>query len=282
MRWNTREHWYWGFLLPGRWHLLSSVIVVLIALTLNGWALLISGVLLVNAILGLLNILSRWRAFSLSVLPTARTLIERNGRIVIAERQINLGMVGSMTFQQTWMGILFDYGSLSIGALGGPYEWENLGHFRTLRRIIESQGEWMPPPRRALINMLTDWIRQVIRLTNRFLLNLQQILNSRELEVRIIIEHFRTPNYHRFLEFAEKILFSQSTHRYETWVHMESLSDSAFNSNEIKIYHRILRARRLIVSDLQGRTQRHKRIRTPNDIRKHIPEAWFRRAIRNT
>jgi hypothetical protein len=283
MRWETRVHWLWGLFIPGRWFLL---LIALGGASFGTFAWLgnivaaIAFILLSIGSSGIFALWVHWRSFSLTIPHGEKALWERHGFDMIAERRINMNMVGSTEFQQTLLGRILDYGSLSVGALGGPYTWENLGNFRILRRIIESQGEWMPPPGRNLINMLTDWIREVIQLVSRLLLILRQISNSLVLEARIIIDHFRAPSYRRFLEFAEKILFSQNTRRYGNWVHMEGLSGSVFSSEEVRIYHRILKARRLITSDLRGRTQRHKRIRTLNDIRRHIPEAWFRRAVR--
>jgi len=280
MRWTTREHWLWGIALPGRFYLLSLSLATLISLTPWSWKWHAAILLSTLGGLGISSILYRWRAFSISFPSGGRVLLEQNGLVMIAERRINLGMVGSMTFRQTLMGRLLDYGSLPVGALGGPYEWENLGQFRTLRRIIESQGEWRPPTRGVIFDIFSNWIRQLIQLVSQVLMNLRQIINDLKSEGRIIVEYFRIPSYRRFLEFAEKILFTKNSRRYESWIPMASLRDSTFREDEIEIYKSILRMRRLIVSDLQGRTFRHKRIQIPKDIRRYIPVSWFRNAIR--
>ena len=279
MRWTTREHWLWGLVLPGRFCLLSILLGMLVALT--PWIWKWPAVILLSSLgcLGIPTTLYKWRAFSISFPPGGRVLIEQNGIVMIAERRINLGMIGSMTFRQTLMGRLLDYGSLSVGALGGPYEWENLGHFRTLRRIIESQGEWRPPTTMVILHIISDWIQQFFRFMSQVLMNLRQIITGLTLEGRIIVEYFKMPSYRRFLEFAEKFLFPKNSHRYENWIPMESLHNSTFTEVEVEMYHRILRMRRLIVADLQGRIRPHKRIRTLEDIRKYIPEIWFQNAI---
>jgi hypothetical protein len=164
MPWITREHWYWGLALPGRFSLQFVSLGILFAFTPWIWSLPVAVSLVILGLLGMPSVLLRWRAFSLSFLPGGKTLVERNGTVIIAERRIGLTMVGSMTFEQTWMGRILDYVTLTIGALGGPYQWENLGHFRTLRRIVESQGEWMPPTGNAFTTLLGSWIRQTILL----------------------------------------------------------------------------------------------------------------------
>ena len=280
MPWTTREHWLWGLVIPGRFHFLSIMLGLLVVFSSLPWKWPITILFGLIGIAGIPEIEFRWRSFSLSILPFAKMLIERNGIVMVAERQINLGMAGSITFAQTWMGQILDYGTLTIGAMGGPYQWENLGNFRTMRRIIESQGEWMPRPRRTLLNVFAEWGRHVIRFIVRFLLNIQQILSGLMVESHIIVEHLRSPNYQRFLEFAESLLFSQNLPIPEDRIQTERVHGSVFSTKEIRIYQRILRARRLIVFDARGRAQRHKRIRTPNDIRRHVPIQWFRRVIR--
>jgi hypothetical protein len=235
--------------------------------------------LLIIGSYGVLSIRVRWHSFSLSILQGEKALWERHGFGMIAERRINMSMVGSTEFQQTLLGRILDYGSLSIGALGGPYQWENLGHFRTLRRIIESQGEWTPQSRISLANIMVGFVHRVIRLLNRFLHNFRLFVNSLEFEMRIIVGHLQVPSYRRFLKFAEKILFFQ-TDGLDDWLQMESLHDSAFSREEIRIYKSILRDRRLIASDIRGKAQRHQRIQKPEDIRKYVPATWFLRAIR--
>ncbi len=161
MRWETRIHWIWGLLIPGRWYLFFHALGGFLGiLTLKWSGLLTAAILLVSVAIGLLYILDvwvKWTSFSLSVSPTGKAFLERHGFGIIAERRINMNMIGTWTFEQTLMGRVFDYGSLSIGALGGPYEYENLGQFRTLRRIIETQGGWMPSPRPNILQNIRDW-----------------------------------------------------------------------------------------------------------------------------
>ena len=280
MPWTTRVHWIWGLILPGRFYFLSLLLSVLVAFIPWTWRWPFVIFLATLGILGFPGILFKWRSFSLTFPPGGNAMIEQNGMVIIAERRINLAMVGSMTFQQTLMGRILDYGSISIGGLGGPFEWENIGQFRALRRIIESQGEWMPPTGNVFFTMLVGWIRQINRLMTQLLRNFRQFVDGLRLEIQIIIESLRTPTYRRFLDFAESILFPQESHRFENWVHMQSLRDSPFTKDEIKIYQGILIMRRLVVSDTQGRTHRHKRIRTPHDISEYVPATWFRKAIR--
>ena len=154
MRWETRTHWLWGFLVPGRWYLSLVALAGAAIWPIRWWGIIMAFIALLLFITGCCGLLAtrfHWRNFSLSFLQGEKALWERHGFDMIVERQINFGMVGSITFEQTLMGRILDYGSLSIGALGGPYTWENLGDFRTLRRIIESQSEWMPLPRRNLL-----------------------------------------------------------------------------------------------------------------------------------
>ncbi|MBL8099789.1 MAG: hypothetical protein JNK81_11445 [Anaerolineales bacterium] len=151
MRWETRIHWIWGLLIPGRWYILFLATGVILGILILKWSVLISLTILIVfvtiSILGLLDIWIKWTSFSLSLSPTGKAFLERHGLGMIAERRINLNMIGTWAFEQSFIGRILDYGSLSIGALGGPYKYENLGNFRILRRIIESQGEWVPNSR---------------------------------------------------------------------------------------------------------------------------------------
>ena len=288
MRWETRTHWLWGLLFPSQWYLLSIALASLSLLTF-GWtrvAIFYIGLALATiGFLGLFFIILHWRSFSLSIHQGEKALWERErhdyGFGMFAERRISMSIVGSTEFQQTLLGRIFDYGSISLGTLGGLYQWENIGNFRTLRRIIESQGDWMPPPRINLFNIFTDLIHTIIRFINRFLLDWRQMLNILASQTQIPKENFSMPNYYRFLKFAEKILFPNNSHRYESWIPMARLRNFTFTDDEIEIYQCILRMRRLSVLDLQGRIRRHKRIRTPKDIRTQIPEVWFRRAVQD-
>jgi hypothetical protein len=275
-------HWLWGYFIPGRWYLLLLALAILSVFAIRAWGLVVAPITLALLFIGgsgLLALRLHWRSFSLSFVRGEKSIWERHGFEMITERRINMSMVGTTEFQQTLFGHILDYGSLSVGALGGPYEWENLGQFRTLRRIIESQGEWLPPPRINFLTILINLLRQIARLTSRLLANVQLIVYSLEWERRIIVEHLRAPSYLRFLNFSQRFLFPQNTYRHTGWVLLEHLRSTGFTDNEVRIYLDILRTRRLIVSDFQGRTYRHKRIQTPEDIRKSIPVTWFRKAI---
>ncbi|HLO13659.1 MAG TPA: hypothetical protein VK206_02445 [Anaerolineales bacterium] len=281
MPWTTREHWYWGFVLPGRFPLLLLSVGVPFAFTPWIWGLPVALLLIIPSLVGIAGALFRWRAFFLSFLPGGKTLVERNGPVIIAERRISLTMVGSMTFEQTMMGRILDYGTLTVGAMGGPYQWENLGHFRTLRRIIESQGEWMPPTGNALFRLLGRWIRQATLWVNHARQYLLQIIDSVKFEIQMIGEYLKTPSYQRFIEFAQELLFTKNYRRFESSFGVANAYSVHFTSDEIRIYQQILKTRHIIVSDFQGRTYLHKRIHTIQDLRKHVPISWFRKAVRS-
>lgn len=275
MSWITREHWYWGLVLPGRVPILFIFMGTLLMITPSIWTMFLGLCLIGMGLAAFLGIFWHWHAFSLSFPASGGFLLERNARHLLMERRIGLSVVGNFTFEQTLAGRFFDYGTLTIGALGGPYQWENLGGFRTLRRIIDSQGTWMPPP----ANPLTSGIRRVagsaLRRLHSIWESLTQILQGLGQEVRTIGRRLTTPSYRRFVEFAESILFPQSSHAFE-----DASFETHFTREEIRLYERILQLRRLLVSDQQGRTGRHKRIRTYRDIRRHVPPSWFRKAMR--
>lgn len=280
MHWETRVHWVWGLLMPTRWFLFLSAMGGLGVLTFEWWGVLAALLLLTIAFWGFSNVWIHWRSFSLSFNPAERVLWERHGLVMVTERRINMGLVGSMAFRQTIMGQILDYGSLSIGALGGPYEWENLGHFRTLRRIVETQGEWMPRPRPVVIPMLRAHIGSLVLRAQRFWRDLWHFVARRPLRPGgFSTNRPTTPSYSRFLRFAESILFPQNTRRYDSTVIFSSVSGPAFTDDEIRLYYRILRACRILVTDLQGREHRHRRIRTLRDVQKRISVDWFQRAV---
>ena len=139
MNWETRHHWLWGLLLPCRWCLLLAILGLAGFTIRNLWISLAGILALAGAVIGFLLVLAQWRSFTILIFPEEQILWERQGFATIHERRINLRMTGSILFRQSPMGMLFDYGSLSIIALGGPYEWENLGNFRILRRMIENR-----------------------------------------------------------------------------------------------------------------------------------------------
>ena len=277
MSWTTREHWFWGLVLPGRVPLVFMLASSLLTLTSSIW-IVFTGICLIGVGLAALSqIFFHWQAFSLTFPGEGRFLLERNGRRLIVERRIGLTMVGNITYEQTLAGRFFDYGTLTVGALGGPYRWENLGRFRTLRRIIDSQGGWMPPAGNPLAGALARWTGSASLLLRSLWGSAAGLLQSLHRELRTIARHLRTPSYARFMEFSEALLFPGSAHRFEG-----SSFETYFTLNEIRIYQRILQARRLMVSDRLGRTWRHKRIRTRQDIRRHVPRSWFRKAVRAT
>lgn len=144
MEWTTRTHWIWGILIPGRFYLLLVLIAAVGFLAPWRWVILLAVLLLMVALAGLILTWAQWQTFSLIAVPGENSLLERDGIAVISERRINLTAVASLVFRQSLLGRLLDYGSLSIVALGGPYEWRNIGQFRTLRRIVENGGNWMP------------------------------------------------------------------------------------------------------------------------------------------
>lgn len=267
MPWITREHWFWGFVLPGRVPILFILVGTLLTLLSSIWIVIMALGMIIVGLATLSEIFFHWRAFTLVFPPGEGILLERNGRRLIVERRIGLNMVGNITYEQTLMGRFFDYGTLIIGALGGPYRWENLGSFRTLRRIIDNQGGWMPPTRNPLA---------VARRLQRNLFGfLTQILSGLSREVHTVSRYLTTPSYRRFIEFAESILFPRNSNHLEV-----SSLEFHFTKEEIRLYQQILQSRRLIVSDKQGRILRHKRIRTYQDIRRQVPPSWFRKAIR--
>jgi uncharacterized membrane protein YdbT with pleckstrin-like domain len=144
MEWTTRTHWLWGILAPARFYLLPVPVAVYLLLLQWQWSILTALVLLGIALTGFIISWVNWQTFSIIAVPGEHSLLERDGFAMVSERHINLNMVGSLVFRQSLLGRLLDYGSLSIVALGGPYEWRNIGRFRTLRRIVESGGSWAP------------------------------------------------------------------------------------------------------------------------------------------
>lgn len=279
MQWETRKHWFWGLFLPGRWYLLFLILGGLCVLTFKLSGLIVAGVLIIFSLLGLSDIWIRWRSFSLSISPAKKAILERNGIVVIAERRININIIGSLTFQQTFMGRIFDYGYLSIGALGGTYQWDYLGQFHILRRVIESQGEWTPRRGPTLFFVISNWASLATRSILQSLHNMFQLISNLWQESKKWSQQPMTPGYARFLQFAEKTVFSRATRRYQSTVSLYDLQEKAFTQDEIKTYTGILKDRKIIVSDLNGKQQRHKRIRTINDIKKNIPENWFHKVI---
>lgn len=275
MQWNTREHWFWGLALPGRVPILFILVGTLLTFTSSIWIVFTGLCLMVVGLAALSDIFFHWQAFLLAFPPGGGVLLERNGRRLIVERRIGLTMVGNITYEQTLIGRFFDYGTLMVGALGGPYRWENLGGFRTLRRIIDSQGGWMPPTRNPLAAALGHGARSALQTLRDLLASFTRILLGLSQEVRTVSRYLTTPSYRRFLEFAESILFLQNTHRFEG-----SSLESYFTKEEISLYQRILHSRRLLVSNQQGHILRHKRVRTYQDIRRQVPPSWFRKAIR--
>jgi hypothetical protein len=140
MQWVTRRHWFWGLILPARWYLLLAMLGLAGRLT-DLWSIRAAAWLLGVAGMGFLMILIRWRNFTLSITPGERVLWERSGLLLTSERRVNLGLAGSIQFRQTPGGRMLDYGTISIVALGGPYEWGNMSGFETLRRIVENNEQ---------------------------------------------------------------------------------------------------------------------------------------------
>lgn len=275
MLWNTREHWFWGLVLPGRLAILCTAVGTLLIPTPWFWTVFTGICLMVVGLVALFEIFFHWQAFSIAFPAGEGVLLERNGRRLIVERRIGLTMVGNITYEQTLPGRLFDYGTLTIGALGGPYRWENLGRFRTIRRIINSQGSWIPPAGNPLLLALHRQFRSSVRMLRGLQVSLFGFLHGLGQEMGTIGRHLGTPSYRRFIEFAETVLFLGGEYFL-----VNSSSNAHFTEEEIRLYRRILQVRRLLVLDRRGRIQRHKRIRTLRDIRRYVPPSWFHKVTR--
>lgn len=277
MDWETRVHWWWGFFLPARWCMALITLSGLGLLTFTRWGIAIAICLAMISIMGLSEVWVRWHSFAISISSSDKVIWERYGRVIVVERQINLAFAGSLTFKQNLMGRFFDYGSLSIGAMGGPYEWENLGHFRTLRRILESRGEWMPRPRLRLYDEAERWarvlaeiMRRIWRATRR--IGAQMLRNPPRNQAAV--------SYIRFLHFVERTFFPRSARRFEQAFQFPNIDQESFSHAEVELYLRILRNRRVVISDECGMARRHERVSTLEDVRKFVPPDWFEMVIR--
>lgn len=144
MRWETRVHWLWGLIFPAFGYLLLFLLAGLALAFLGSFGYLVAFLLAAVGIVRISHTWAMWLSFSLGFLPNDNVLVERHGLVMVVEQHINTSLMGGVVFKQSPMGRLLDYGTLSVHAIGGPYEWENIGHFRTLRRIIETRGAWLP------------------------------------------------------------------------------------------------------------------------------------------
>lgn len=282
MPWITRDHWFWGFLLPGRWYLFLATLGLACLLTFNTWGMIAGVLMLIMAGLGFSTIWIHWHSFTLLIAPGERMLWERRGLSMFSDRKINLQIVSSMLFRQTPMGRLLDYGNISLVAMGGPYEWENLGRFRTLRRIIESNGAWMPRPRipvrhalRERFGLLISFVRQ----SWDWLLNWWR-WRSDNISVSTLnrLEH---AFYERFLYFAERFLFRQTALSFEASVQASGEALQGFTLLEHQVFWKILTLRHIVIIDTaRGQIYRHPRIRSMQDVQNRIPAGWFDKYIR--
>jgi len=245
--------------------------------TFQWWGVLSAFLLLVVSAVGFYINWTRWHTFSLSINPGDRAIWERNGFGMIAERRINLGFVGSLLFSQTIMGRLLDYGTLSVGVMGGPYEWQNVGRFRTLRRIIESNCEWTPQPRIALrvsirerLNLVTIYFRQTLEHLRRWWTQ-----RPRRILTPLAVNRPRQSLYERFLRYVERYLFHQNIYNFETVANVSGGGEPEFTPAERKMFMHILKLRHILMIDKWGRVYCHPRIQSPQDVLKRIPAEWF-------
>ena len=276
MSWETRMHWLWGLVLPGRWYVLLTMLGLACLLTAFTWGIIAGLVMLAISGFGFSVNWFEWHNLTLAITRGERTMWERRGFAMTSERRINLGMAGSMQFCQTPMGRLLDYGTLSIVALGGPYEWENIGNFRTLRRIIESNCEWMPQQRVvirvAMRERLSLWGVALRRSWDTFM----RWWRRRPRRIQVINRSIYSP-YERFLNYAADYIFPRSVFQFEAVSGLSGASAPESTLVEERIFWHILKLRHVLISDSGGRICRHPRIRSIQDIQNRIPAEWFNR-----
>ena len=283
MSWETRTHWFDGLLWPSRGYVVLALLGVASFFTRNAWCILAGILALVSAGIGFSIIRTLWRNFTLSVSLGERAIRERHGFNIISERYINLGMIGSVSIVQRPLGRLFDFGDMTINALGGPYEWKNVGHFHTVRRIVESRGEWLPdPPVAVRLNVREQflhlgWIlRRWGQSIHRRLQSDRRWWRNRTRRVRILsIPRPQTLAYVRFLRFAENLLFGRNFRRFDAESGIFRSGRKDVSPAEEQIFWHILRIRHIMVNDRWGRLIRHSRIRSMRDLSERIPTEWF-------
>jgi hypothetical protein len=279
MAWETRTHWLWGFLRPGFWYLLLAILGSAGMLTGDRSFVIVGLLLLLVAGIGVWVLWNQWHSFSISL--DKQTVRERRGFAMTSDRHIYFGMIGSILYRQTPIGRLLDYGSLSITAMGGPFEWENLGQFRTLRRIIDSQGEWMPQSHNLWQVALRGQLRWVRSFLSRLWMRFLAWWNRRPHRLSALsFARSETSSYDRFLNFVENALFPRNIWHFDAAGDLFESRANEYSVSEVMIFWRVLRIRRILVLNRQGRPFLHPRILSMQDIIRRIHREWFRRYSR--
>lgn len=292
MRWITRTHWLWAFFIPGWWVIPTIVVSVTIGLWLGS----LGGMLGLLGIIGCLSIIfvaasqawqiwQHWRSFSLSIGSGDKELLEERGLRVIAIRKISLGFIGCLTFQQTVMGRLLDYGTLSITSMGGPFEWQNLGDFHTICRIVESRGEWLPEQQVPVWKSATNFATRGWFLLARGALAVWIRCSEWSRQVVVTLERsWQRPSYRRFLWFAEQFVLMQESFRLENYSYPSSKRRhfrSGISQMEANLYLHILHTCRILITNHMGCECRHPRIHSLRDIQHRVSPDWFHMAVKS-
>jgi len=95
-----------------------------------------------------------WRTTRWTFDVQAKALVIRGGMVNRDEKRIPLNFPPQVSYSQSWVGRLFNFGTAELSSFGRPVKFHQVGDFRAFKDALTSPGKALPEARPPILAMV--------------------------------------------------------------------------------------------------------------------------------